>query len=61
MRVMPMFSQRRAPLVTSPNSATPTSRINPKRYAGNAMRMRWFGGTFAASHMTANATPMLTN
>ena len=29
MRVTPKFSQRRAPLLISPNSATPSSRTSP--------------------------------
>ncbi len=61
MRVTPMCSQRRAPLLTSPNSATPTSSPTPTTYTGSASRAMCCGGMFAAIHMTVTATPMLSS
>ena len=40
MVATPIFSQRLAPWLTSPNSATLINNIMPKAYIGKAVRIR---------------------
>jgi hypothetical protein len=53
--VTPMLSQRRAPLRTSPKSATPTRRARPATYAGSARRISICGWTWAKIHSAISA------
>ena len=55
-RMKPRLSQRREPLTTTPNSATPTSRTTASTYSGTAARASVCGGTFATSHISSRAT-----
>ena len=55
MRVTPRLSQRRAPLTTVPNSATPTSSSTPTTYSGSARRASFCGGMLATIHISTSA------
>ena len=58
-RATPRFSQRREPLTTMPNSATPTSIATASVYSGTAARASACGGTFANSHISVTANVRL--
>src|SRR6185312_8248728 len=57
--VKPRFNQRRAPLRTSPKSATPTSSPRPATYTGSARRISVCGCTWAKSHRAKSARARL--
>ncbi|MNT17009.1 hypothetical protein D3C72_1521380 [compost metagenome] len=59
MSITPICSQRRAPSLMVPNSATATSRITDTVYTGTAMRIIICGVTLAATHMTKKHSRML--
>jgi hypothetical protein len=58
MLANPSGSHRRAPFLTSPKSATPTSISSTARNTGTAMRMNVCGCTWAATHMRTSASTM---
>ena len=55
----PMLSQRRAPFLVSPNSATAISSATPSVYSGSAACIRRCGGTCATTNMMKPAISML--
>ena len=58
-RATPRFSQRREPLTTMPNSATPTSIATATTYSGTAARASVCGAMFANIHISAIANDRL--
>ena len=59
MRMKPKLSQRRAPLTTSPCSATSTNSSRPPAKIGTAQCINWVGVRRATSHMASNPTAIL--
>ena len=56
---MPTLSQRRAPFLVRPNTATATKSATPTKYTGTARRIRRWGGICAATNITTPAISML--
>jgi Cell cycle protein len=55
----PIFTQRRAPFLVTPNTATAISRATPSTYSGTAKRIRRCGGICATKKRQAPAISML--